>query len=649
MTETFTPFHHLSKFQQGDHPGAHKLNGNWTKIETDMMGQAAAFPATYPATKLLLRTDEGIIYKNTGSFETPAWTIILAADEADLTGLEGATGDEVIISMHVEGDTQEEFTISADGTLSWGSGSAAADINLERIGGGILGQRGSIPQIFRVYGNATDYLELAHTGTTGTISTSAGSGSLALGAAGSFRWTIQATGGHLVTNGNNSIDIGAAGAMPRSVYVGTHVVISGSSSGASLVVPSATAMRSGSVGGSYFFDLGNVSFRNGDGSSSGAAITLYGTFNLNGEVTLASGGANILEQKNGVNAQTFRVYGTTTGPKYLSLSHNGTNAFIDTASSAEAIFIGGVSTLVVSNGDNVVDLGSGAGRWKSVFFGTQIFAPNGTAGAPAYAFAAAGGDDGMYSEGAGDISFAISGARSVAIQSGAIYVLSNSGTLTFGATPDVIMVRDAANVLALKNGTNAQKFRVYGNASTTDYVEFGHDGTNTNWNVVGGGLISIQFGGLTYFQFENAGAFIPATDNGQDNGLTGTRWRSIYAGTALILGTTPSATGAIRLANNAAISARDVSDTGDGVLIKMDTSNIVRVSEAAGVYVSIMHHASGRVGFFANTPIVRPTYGAPSGGGPTRTTFDTTTVTLPQLAERVRAIIDDFRLYGLFA
>lgn len=44
----------------------------------------------------------------------------------------------------------------------------------------------------------------------------------------------------------------------------------------------------------------------------------------------------------------------------------------------------------------------------------------------------------------------------------------------------------------------------------------------------------------------------------------------------------------------------------------------------------------------------RPTYGAPTGTA-TRTTFATTTVTLPQLAERVKAIIDDLRTAELFA
>jgi hypothetical protein len=54
------------------------------------------------------------------------------------------------------------------------------------------------------------------------------------------------------------------------------------------------------------------------------------------------------------------------------------------------------------------------------------------------------------------------------------------------------------------------------------------------------------------------------------------------------------------------------------------------------------------IGFFAATPVARPSLAAASGTA-TRTTFDTATVTLPQLAERVKAMIDDLRGYGLAA
>ena len=53
------------------------------------------------------------------------------------------------------------------------------------------------------------------------------------------------------------------------------------------------------------------------------------------------------------------------------------------------------------------------------------------------------------------------------------------------------------------------------------------------------------------------------------------------------------------------------------------------------------------VGFNGAAAVARPTYAAPTGTA-TRTTFDTATVTTAQLAERVKAMIDDVRVYGLF-
>lgn len=52
------------------------------------------------------------------------------------------------------------------------------------------------------------------------------------------------------------------------------------------------------------------------------------------------------------------------------------------------------------------------------------------------------------------------------------------------------------------------------------------------------------------------------------------------------------------------------------------------------------------IGFLGAAAVARATMAAATGTA-TRTTYDTTTVTLPQLAERVKALIDDFRAYGL--
>lgn len=61
-----------------------------------------------------------------------------------------------------------------------------------------------------------------------------------------------------------------------------------------------------------------------------------------------------------------------------------------------------------------------------------------------------------------------------------------------------------------------------------------------------------------------------------------------------------------------------------------------------------LDHDGTSAGFYGAAPVTRQTYGAPTGT-PTRTTFATGSVTLPQLAERVKAMIDDLRSVGLFA
>lgn len=73
-------------------------------------------------------------------------------------------------------------------------------------------------------------------------------------------------------------------------------------------------------------------------------------------VRLYSDGAGVLALKNGANAQAFRVYGTTTGPKYVSLSHNGTDGLLDVAASSGQLTLGGTNATGVrvgASGKNV--------------------------------------------------------------------------------------------------------------------------------------------------------------------------------------------------------------------------------------------------------------------------------------------------------
>lgn len=111
-------------------------------------------------------------------------------------------------------------------------------------------------------------------------------------------------------------------------------------------------------------------------------------------------------------------------------------------------------------------------------------------------------------------------------------------------------------------------------------------------------------------------------------------------------------------AGTAVDSLQIVNGTGAGVLsVRGSTANADVVITGKGTGGSRLQDGAGAnkirvnttgIGFFNNTPVARQTYGAPTGTA-TRTTFDTTTVTTQQLAERVKALIDDLRSYGLMA
>lgn len=98
------------------------------------------------------------------------------------------------------------------------------------------------------------------------------------------------------------------------------------------------------------FDLGmssNLSWSSND--------TATGTI----DTILARDAANTIAQKNAGTAQAFRVYGTTTGPKYLSLSHDGTDGRVDTAASSGKLILGGNAS-DIQWGKALVALGGGA-------------------------------------------------------------------------------------------------------------------------------------------------------------------------------------------------------------------------------------------------------------------------------------------------
>lgn len=69
--------------------------------------------------------------------------------------------------------------------------------------------------------------------------------------------------------------------------------------------------------------------------------------------------ANVVDVVNGTVAMAHRVYGSTTGPKYIQTSHDGTNGIIDTAASA------GLLQLAPTNATSV-ELGKTLSKYKGI-------------------------------------------------------------------------------------------------------------------------------------------------------------------------------------------------------------------------------------------------------------------------------------------
>jgi hypothetical protein len=246
--------------------------------------------------------------------------------------------------------------------------------------------------------------------------------------------------------------------------------------------------------------------------------------------------------------------------------------------------------------------------------------------------------------GAGKISIgSISAVYQFQLVNDALLSWSSAGV---NGLSDVILARAAAGTLALRDGTNNQTLRVYGTTTGPKYGSLSCTSTAYRLDVADN-TMEIRLG-------ETAGAIYayidvyPGTDNARDLGASGLRWRTGYFGTSISIGSSTADSGVVRLQNDTTIRWRNAANSANiDALAVLSTNNVVLGNGAYAIRIG--NNSGASLGFFGATPVTRPTYGAPTGGGPTRTTFDTTTVTLAQLAERVRAIIDDFRLYGLFA
>jgi hypothetical protein len=206
--------------------------------------------------------------------------------------------------------------------------------------------------------------------------------------------------------------------------------------------------------------------------------------------------------------------------------------------------------------DNTYDIGaSGATRPRTVYAGTSFVAPDGSDASPSFTFGTS--QTGIYRDsGGGRMRFAIGGNFAADLGINSFGVRSDTGTLTFGNTGDVILARDAANTLAQRNGTNTQTFNLYKTYTDASNYErlsmFSAGGSeftfvtqragagaamNLTLGTYGNAILSFMTGGSTKWQITTSGHLVAATDNTYDIGASGaTRPRTVYAATSFISG-----------------------------------------------------------------------------------------------------------------
>jgi len=120
-----------------------------------------------------------------------------------------------------------------------------------------------------------------------------------------------------------------------------------------------------------------------------------------------------------------------------------------------------------------------------------------------------------------------------------------------------------------------------------------------------------------YFSAASGKGFVPGSDNAYFLGYSTLRWKDIYAGTSVSIGTNPATTGAIRLANNQGIYARNQANTADLPLVATNTSNYFVLGETGNVTLlkgEVLIDSLGRFNM-TQSYVYGAEISAPAGGG----------------------------------
>jgi len=94
-------------------------------------------------------------------------------------------------------------------------------------------------------------------------------------------------------------------------------------------------------------------------------------------------------------------------------------------------------------------------------------------------------------------------------------------------------------------------------------------------------VITKVVSGTHGIEINPSGWIYPVVDNGTDLGHATKRWKDVQVAGSVNIGTNPATTGAVRLANNSVIAARDVAGAADLLVAQIFTDNKIYVGSNA--------------------------------------------------------------------
>jgi hypothetical protein len=367
-------------------------------------------------------------------------------------------------------DFTPSVQLTSSRTFGWSSTngqSNSPDLVFHRDVANTLGQRnGTAGQTYRLYGTFTDTSNYERL-------------SISANASGSF---IQTQ--HAGTGTARSLNLGANNTTLFQIQPAAKPI----------------RMSSGSIAGTSgtgFYHLDNTSFAFGQDAGSGvwggiyydgfvvSSEKFYG-FGSSGTASpdtllYRDGASGRLAQRNSSAAQSYRLYGTYTDAsnyERINLTANTTGHYIigeeGGTGAARPLYLGSNNAIAVTiESNNTVRTSSTLTSGGSIGIGGQ-------------AVTSAGWE---YNNPA-DMSIYSNSSKMIGIHGGSGFVLFRnaialSSTANYN-TQDVILARDAANILAQRNGTANQTYRLYGTyTDTSNYERINITANTTGHYIIG--------------------------------------------------------------------------------------------------------------------------------------------------------------------